>query len=327
MSRGANQKLKLLYLKQFFEEKTDEQHPAVMADILKYLETHEVEAERKSIGSDLDALEQFGMSVRDEDKLRNKKYFLAERDFKPSEVKLILDSVASSKFLSENKSRELMKKLGTLVNEYHRHELNREVKVAGRVKSMNDNATTALDHIHAAIAADKTVRFKYFHYDVNKERQFTHNGEYYEVSPWVVIYDSSFYYLLAYTGDDIRTFRADRMASVHAGTKERQGKEQFEAFDLGKYMKSTFGMFSGKEEKVEMVFHNSLIDTVIDKFGQEVWLSPVDDDHFKITVPVAVSPQFFGWVFGLGGKVTILGPEKVVKKMKEMLEKVEKRYK
>lgn len=326
MARGENQKLKLLYLKQFFEEKTDEQHPAVMADILKYLKEHEVEAERKSIGSDLDALEQFGMDVRDVDKLRNKKYFLKERDFKPSEVKMILDSVASSKFLSENKSRELMKKLGTLVNEHHRHVLNRQVKVAGRVKSMNENATTALDHIHAAIAADKTVRFKYFHYNLNKEREYTRNGEYYEVSPWIVLYDNSYYYLLAYSDNDIRTFRADRMASVHAGSNKRQGKELFESFDLGKYMKSTFGMFNGKEEKVEMVFHNSLVDTVIDKFGKEVWLSPVDNYHFKITVPVAVSPQFFGWIFGLGGKATIVSPKSVVDKMKKMIAEIDQRY-
>lgn len=327
MARGENQKLKLLYLKQFFEEKTDEQHPAVMADILDYLEQHEVEAERKSIGSDLDALEKFGVPVRDVDKLRNKKYYLQERVFAPSEVKMILDSVASSKFLTEKKSLELMKKLGTLVNEYHRHELNRQVKVAGRVKSMNDNATKSLDHIHAAMAANKTIRFKYFHYDLNKEREFTRDGKYYEVSPWALIYDNSYYYLLAFVEDDIRTFRADRMAAVHAGEQERQGKELFEAFDLGKYTKSTFGMFAGKEEKVEMVFHNSLIDTVIDKFGKEVWLSPVDDYHFKITVPVAVSPQFFGWIFGLGGKATIVGPKSVVKKMKDMLGSVGERYK
>ena len=326
MARGENQKLKLLYLKQFFEEKTDEQHPAVMEDIRKYLKEHDVEAERKSIGSDMDALEQFGMNVRDVDKLRNKKYFLAERDFTPSEVKMILDSVASSKFLSENKSRELMKKLGTLVNEYHRHELNRQVKVAGRVKSMNENSTKNLDYIHTAIQANTTVRFRYFHYNLNKEREFTRNGKYYEVSPWVVLFDNSYYYLLAYTGDDIRTFRVDRMANPGVGSKERQGKEQFEAFDLGKYTKSTFGMYSGKEEKVEMVFHNSLIDTVIDKFGKEVWLTPVDDYHFKITVPVAVSPQFFGWIFGLGGKAMILGPKSVVNKMRDMLVNVGERY-
>lgn len=326
MARGENQKLKLLYLKQYFEEKTDEQHPATMEDIRKYLAQHEVEAERKSIGSDMDALEQFGVPVRDVNKLRNKKYYLQERVFTPSEVKMILDSVASSKFLTEKKSLELMKKLGTLVNEHHRHELNRQVKVAGRVKSMNDNAAKSLDHIHAAMAENKTVRFKYFHYNMNKEREYTKGGGYYEVSPWALIYDNSYYYLLAYAEDDIRTFRADRMAAVHAGEQERQGKELFEAFDLGKYTKSTFGMFAGKEEKVEMVFHNSLIDTVIDKFGKEVWLSPVDDYHFKITVPVAVSPQFFGWVFGLGGKATIVGPKSVVKKMKDMLENVKEKY-
>ena len=191
---------------------------------------------------------------------------------------------------------------------------------------MNDSTINNLDHIHEAISADKTLRFKYFHYNVKKEQEFTKDGRYYEVSPWVVFYDNSNYYLLAFVDDAIRTFRVDRMKNVHKGAEDRQGKEQFEAFDLGHYMKSTFGMFSGKEEKVEMQFHNSLIDTVIDKFGKDVWISPVDEYHFRIDVPVAVSPQFFGWIFGLGGKATILGPKSVVNKMKEMLDKANEKY-
>ena len=326
MPRDDSQNLKLLYMKDFFEERTDEDHPAKTPDILKYLEEHGVKLERKSVYPGIAMLEKYGLELTDPDKERNRSYYLRERDFEPSEVKMILDSVASSKFLSEKKSLELMKKLKKLVNEHHRYELDRQVKVANRVKSMNDSTINNLDHVYDAITADKTLMFKYFHYNVKKEPEFTRDGKYYEVSPWVVLYDNSYYYLLAYVDDDIRTFRVDRMKSVHSGDKERQGKEQFEEFDLGKYTKQTFGMYSGKEEKVEMVFHSSLVDTVIDKFGKDIWIAPVDDDHFKTIVTVAVSPQFFGWIFGLGGKATILGPKSVVKKMKEALKKVSQKY-
>lgn len=331
MRNYANPKLKLLYLKQFFEECTDEDHPASMADILSYLDGKGIHAERKGIYADINYLEDFGMELKDikerlDGKERSRGYRLLERDFEPSEIQLILDSVASSKFLSEKKSMELMTKLEKLVSVHQRQSLKRQIKVSGRVKSMNGSVMYYVDKIHGAIASDTTVKFKYFHYNTQKEREYTHDGKPYEVSPWTLLYDNSNYYLLAFVDDNIRTFRVDRMAEVSQGAKERQGKEQFESFDLVSFTKATFGMYSGKEEKVEMQFHNSLIDTVIDKFGKDVFVTVVDNSHFKITVPVAVSPQFFGWIFGLGGKVTILGPKSVVKQMRDMLGKVSKRY-
>ena len=326
MPRKDSQNLKLLYMKDFFEEFTDEDHPAKANDIIAYLEQHGVKIERKSIYPGIASLEEYGLELKDPFAQRTKGYYLRERDFEPSEVKMILDSVASSKFLSESKSLELMKKLKRLVNEHHRKELDRQVKVSGRVKTMNDSTINNLDHIHSAIAENKTLKFKYFHYNLKKEPVFTKDGKYYEVSPWVVLYDNSSYYLLAYVDNDIRTFRVDRMKHVSSGENERQGQEQFESFDLGKFTKQTFGMYSGKEEKVEMVFHNKMIDTVIDKFGKEVFLTKVDDYHFKIFANVSISPQFFAWIFGLGNYVTIKGPDSVVNEMKEMLGKVSKRY-
>ncbi|MBQ8952790.1 MAG: WYL domain-containing protein [Clostridia bacterium] len=326
MPRSENQKLKMLYLKQFFEEKTDENHPATMADILAYLKAHGVEAERKSVYSDITALEDYGMALRDEEKERNKGYRLFEHEFELKEVKLICDSIASSKFLSESMSDKLIKKLGTLVSEHQRKEVRRQVRVMGRAKTMNNSALNAVDHIHAAIEANTTIKFKYFHYDIKLERQFSRKGEMLEVSPWALLYDNDNYYLLAYIDGDFRTYRVDRMASVSPGTNERQGKEEFEKMDMPAYTKSTFGMYNGKQEQVTMVFHNRMLDTVIDQFGKEVWLSKVDDWHFKVTVTVAVSPQFFAWVFGLGNYVTITAPDNVVKQMKDMLAKVSKRY-
>lgn len=326
MRNYSNPKLKLLYLKQFFEEQTDKTHQASMPDILAYLETNGIHAERKGIYTDLDYLEEFGMRLRDDSKDRNKSYYLQNSNFEASEIKLIIDSVASSKYLSEKKSMELMGKLEKLVSVHQRHDLKREVKVIGRVKNMNDKILDHVNTINKAIGANKTIKFRYFHFNVEKQREFSRNGVFFEVSPWVLIYDNNTYYLLGYHNENIRTYRVDRMINVSQGVNERQGKEQFEAFDLVSFTKATFGMYSGKEEKVEMAFHNSLVDTVIDKFGKEVMMFPVDDTHFKITVPVSVSPQFFGWIFGLGGKVTILGPQSVVKQMKDMLEKVSERY-
>lgn len=191
---------------------------------------------------------------------------------------------------------------------------------------MNNSVLINADAIHAAIAANTTIRFKYFHYNLKLEREYSRKGEIFEVSPWSMLYDNDNYYLFAFDKDDFRIFRVDRMAAVEQGTDERQGREQFEKLDMPAFSKSTFGMYNGKEERVDMVFHNRMIDTVIDKFGKEVWLSKEDDWHFKVTVPVTVSPQFFAWVFGLGNYVTITGPESVVKQMQDMLEKVGNRY-
>ena len=151
-------------------------------------------------------------------------------------------------------------------------------------------------------------------------------GEFFEVSPWAMLYDNDNYYLFAYNEGEFRIYRVDRMAAVEQGTKERQGREEFEKMDMPSFSKATFGMFNGKQESVDMVFHNRMIDTVIDQFGKDVWLHKVDDKHFKVTVSVAVSPQFFAWVFGLGKYATITGPESVVQQMKEMLAEISKKY-
>ena len=324
MQRGANQKLKLLYLKQFFEDHTDEEHPATMQQMLDYLKANGVDAERKSIYTDLDALADFGMDVRKDEYGKSYKWY--DRDFELAEIKLIIDSVASSKFLSEKKSDALIKKLGKLVSEHQRKELRRQVRVMGRAKSMNNSVLINTDCIHAAIAANTTVKFKYFHYDLKLNRNYSRKGETFEVSPLALLYDNDNYYLLAFTEDNFRTYRVDRMASVEQSIAERQGREEFEKMDMPAYSTATFGMYNGKQEQVTMVFHNRMLDTVIDQFGKEVWLSKVDDWHFKISGPVTVSPQFFAWVFGLGNYVTITAPDNVVKQMKDMLIKIEKRY-
>ena len=265
------------------------------------------------------------MDVRQDD--RGKSYQLLDRAFDLPEIKLVIDSVASSKFLSEKKSMALIKKLGDLCSEHQRQQLSRDIRVMGRARTMNNSALYAVDAIQSAISANTTVTFKYAHYNLNKEREYSRKGATYEVSPWALLYDNDNYYLLAFTDGEFRTYRVDRMGSVNQGTKEREGKEAFDKIDIASYTKSTFGMFSGEQEKVDMVFHNRMLDAVIDKSGKDVWLIKEDEWHFKATATVSISPQFFAWIFGLGSYAKIVGPESVVKQMKEMLENVSDKYK
>ena len=323
MPRNKMQRAKLLYIKQFFEEMTDDDHPATIRDIIAYLEKNGVPAERKGIYDDLDALAEFGMDVRDEDG-KPGVYRWSNRNIKKRELKLIIDSVASSAFLSEKESDNLIKRLSNLCSVYEQKELRRQVHLLGRAKTMNTSAINVLDHIHNAIAKNTAIRFKYFHYNIKKERELYKTT--YEVSPWALLYDNGKYYLLAYDGIEFKTFRVDKMTSVAKCDIPRQGQEQFEKVDIRSYFLSSFNMYGGKEESVDMVFQNRMLDTVIDKFGNDIWLQKKDNNHFKVTVKVKVSPQFFAWVFGLGNYVTITGPSSVVKQMKEMLQKVSKRY-
>ena len=330
MPRCGNQKLKLLYLKQFFEEKTDENHPATMADIKAYLQTYGLEAERKSISSDMDALADFGMDVRIKDEedaeSRSTAYQLKKRLFTLPEVKLIIDCVASSKLLPEKTSDTLIDKLGKLVSEHQRKELRRQVRVMGRARSINNAVFDNVARINAAIDKKKAITFKYYRYNLNMDREYSHNGKLYEVSPCALLYDNNNYYLLAFVDNAFRNYRVDRMANVKVSSHPLADNEQLTKKDIAAYTKSTFGMFNGREERVEMVFHNKMIDAVVDKFGRNVWLTKEDDEHFKIAATVTVSPQFFAWIFGLEDYVTITGPDNVVKQMKDMLRKVSKRY-
>lgn len=287
--------------------------------------------DRKSIYDDLRNLNafldpQYEEAVQTERGKTDTHYKLIQREFELSELKLIIDTVASSKFLSEAKSRELIKKLEQFCSQYQRRELNRQVAVMGRAKSMNNSVLYNVDAINAALDSNMMISFKYFQYNLKLEREYQRKGERYLVSPWALIYDNNEYYLLAYTEGEFRHYRVDKMADVKQEAIEREGLDAYKAFDMADYTKSTFGMYSGEKKKVTMVFQNRMIGTVIDKFGKDVWLSKVDSQHFKIVVPVAVSPQFFAWVFGLGNYVTITDPPEVVDEMKKMLDKVSKRY-
>ena len=322
------QKMRAFALKAILERETDDQHGITMARILELLEIeHGIKAERKSIRDDFIA---FRMSETLDivgPQGRNREYSVGSRDFELPELKMMIDSIQASKFLSESKSDSLIKKLEKLCSKYEKQSLHRSVVLANRVKNTNTKMFYSVDAIHQAISANKQIQFKYFDYDVRKERKYFKKGEFYIASPFAMIYADDNYYLLAYEGGKFKHFRVDRMDSVKMlDLIDREGGEEFAKVDMAAYTKYTFNMFGGEIEHVTMVFQNRFVGTVMDRFGRDVLIMKEDDRHFRITVSVAVSNQFFGWIFGLGKGVRIVGPERVKEKMRAALAEISARY-
>lgn len=327
MPKSPNQKLKLLYLMQILLQRTDENHPMTVAEMISALAANDISAERKSIYDDLEALRLFGLDVV-QVKGKNTVYYIGSRDFELPELKLLVDSVQSSKFITEKKTFSLIKKIENLASAYDAQLLQRQVYVRGRVKSMNESVYYNVDEISNAINADKVIRFQYFEYTVTKERRFRKDGALYEVSPFALIWDDENYYLLAWddSAQMLKHYRVDKMTGISMTDSKRKGKDAFEKIDMSSYSGHVFGMFTGTEQSVKLKFASHLVGAVIDRFGKDVMIFPQGNDHFTVSIPVAVSPQFFAWVFGFGDEVEILSPASVREEMKKRLQLVSGRY-
>lgn len=327
MSKTDGQKMKLFALKEVLERETDERHSITMEQIITMLKSrYDITAERKSIYSDMAAFRETGFLDITTPQGKERGYSVASRTFELSELKMMIDSIQASKFLSEAKTRELIKKLETQCSKHEAQSLQRQVVVANRVKSMNTNVFHNVDAIHAAISANAQIQFRYFDFDLSKQRKYFKKGDKYTVSPWTMIYADDNYYLLAYDTGKFKHFRVDKMDSVVESGAEREGKEAFDQIDMSAYTKYTFSMFGGGIEKVTMVFSNRMIGAVMDRFGRDVLVMKEDEGHFRITVPVAVSNQYFGWIFGLGKNVRIVAPDSVKEKMQKALEEIRGMY-
>lgn len=316
MAKSEKQKLKLLYIMQYLMQNSDENHPVSVAQIIDELEKHEISAERKSIYSDLEALRDFGLDIVP---CRGKTngYYIASRDFELPELKLLVDSVQSSKFITRKKTLSLIKKIENLASVYDAQLLQRQVYVRDRVKSMNESVYYNVDEISGAISRDRTIRFRYFEYTVDKERRFRRDGAWYEVSPFALMWDNENYYMLAWDAEAgrLKHYRVDKMSAIAVTDRFREGKEAFRRVDMSAYSQKVFGMFTGEEETVRLRFAKRLAGAVIDRFGRDIMLIPDGEESFTISVEVAVSPQFFAWVFGFGTEAEILSPESVRREM------------
>ena len=327
MARSQKQKLKLLYLMQYLTQNSDEAHPVGIAQMVDMLAAHGILAERKSLYGDLEALREFGMDVV---QARGKTvgYYVGTRDFELPELKLLVDSVQSSKFITQRKTLALIRKIEGLASVHDAAALQRQVYVRNRVKSMNESVYYNVDEISSAIAADKKIRFLYFEYTVKKERRYRRGGAFYEVSPYALMWDDENYYMLAYDAatESFRHYRVDKMTQISAQDSFRDGREAFRKVDMSAYSKKVFGMFAGEAETVRLRFANHLAGAVIDRFGRDVMLIREDDEHFSVRVEAVVSPQFYAWVFGFGGEAEILSPEHVRAGMADMARGVLEKY-
>lgn len=329
MPKSDKQKLKMMYLYKILLERTDLDHGISMKEIISALEEEDIKAERKSIYSDISALNEFGCDIIAVQDGKNFEYKMASKEFELPELKLLVDAVQSSKFITENKSNKLIKKIEGLASIYEAKSLHRQVYVANRIKTKNESVYYNVDDIQKAISDNCKISFQYFQWNSKKERELRHKGERYSISPWALTWDDENYYMVGYDSeaDKIKHYRVDKMLKIQIleGTK-REGKELFKDMDMAIYSKKVFGMFGGKEETVTLKCNNSMAGVIIDRFGTEVNITKQNSDNFTVRVPVQVSPQFLGWVFSLGSDVQIIGPKSVVQKMKETISNISEMY-
>ena len=293
MAAGENQKLKMLYLVKIFSEETDDSHALSLQEIVDRLEAYGVNAERKTLYKDFGELEKFGLEILSEQSGRNVLYHLATRRFELPELKLLVDAVQGSRFITEKKSRQLIKKM-----------------------------------LHEAINADRQIRFQYFQWNVHREQELRHGGEWYRISPWCLLWDDENYYLVAYDANDrkIKHYRVDKILRLSITDKPREGKQQFKEFDAAKYTRSLFGMYGGKLTRVTLEGRSDMVGPLIDRFGKDITIQPIDDDTFTASVEVSASRHFIAWIIALGDGVRITGPKSLVEDMRAEAKRLAELY-
>ena len=329
MPRGRNQKFKFTYLMKIMAEKTDDEHSLTMPQILEELEKYEVSAERKSIYEDFKDMSKLGIDIIKEQRGRETFYHIAGREFELAEVKLLIDAVQSAKFITQKKSKSLISKVKNFVSEHQAKQLQRQIVINDRVKTMNESVYYNVDDIHTAINQNRKIKFKYYKWDIDKKLVERHGGSYFIVSPWALLWDDENYYMIAFDDWDnkIKHYRVDKMMYIEVGNDERAGKEEFKNFDMAKYSKATFGMYHGEKTKVCIKFANHMCGVFIDRFGKDTLFRKIDENHSELIVDINVSPQFFGWIFSLGNDVEIVSPIEVVNELREYTKKFIMKYK
>lgn len=328
MAKSSQQKLKILYLMKAFVERTDENHPLTVKDIVKLLEEYGIVIERKTVYDDIETLKVFGMDIISK-RHRPTGYYLGSRTFELPELKLLVDAVQSSKFTTVKKSQELIKKLESLTSIHEAKSLERQVFVHNSVKAWNEGVYYNINEIHTAISENKQITFQYFEWNLEKEMCLKKEGARYRVSPWGMIWKDDNYYLIAIDEKSgiVKHYRVDKMLKICVEEESRNGASLFSDFNAAQFAIKTFGMFGGREEKLTMEFENHFIGVVIDRFGKEVSILKKDEEHFNVVLSVNISSQFFAWVAGLGSGVKIISPEKVQNEYIRFLKKALDVYK
>ena len=311
MPKSDNQKLKIFYILDYLQQNSHQEHPVRAAELLAMLEQqHNIICDRKTVYSDIQALQDYGVDIVSLPG-KNGGYYIASRNYELPELKLLIDAVQSSRFLTEKKSRELIEKLCSQCSVYDARLMRRDVLVSGRVKSMNETIYYNVDAIQDAIAENKQITFRYFDFALDGSRKYRDRD--YQASPYGLCQDNENCYLLAHSPrHGVTSYRVDRMSDIKPVAQPRTPCPELTGKNLVEHANRLFQMYSGESATVKLRFHNSLVNVVLDRFGRETMLIPDGEEHFVFTVNVAVSPMFLSWIIGFGAKAKILYPQSVI---------------
>ena len=325
MPKSDNQKLKIFYILDYLQRNSHEDCPVRASDLIAMLDRqHNISCDRKTVYSDIAALQEYGVDIVSIPG-KNGGYYIASRNFELPELKLLIDAVQSSRYLTEKKSRELIEKLLTQCNEQDAKLMKRNVLVSGRVKSMNETIYYSVDTIQEAIAQNRQITFRYFDWDFGGKRKFRDRA--YIASPYGLCQDNENCYLLALSDrHGVTSYRVDRMMDITLLDTPRTPCPELTGAALTAHANRLFQMYSGDAVDVKLRFHKSLINVVIDRFGKDTMLIPDGDEHFNFTVRVAVSPMFLSWVMGFGSKAKILYPQSVADQLCELCREAMSQY-
>ena len=323
-SKSESKKLIPIYLQELFLERTDDRHFLRMPEILSYLETKNIYADRRTIYAAIFLLRSAGFDIEGIKEKGGFKYHLINRQFDTNELKFLIDSVAVSKFLTEKKSKELINKIKSFGSIYDSKILNRNILIGERIKSMRDNVLTNIDNIHLATSSNRQITFKYLRWTTKRTLEPSDSKKVYRVSPYAVCLSDNNYYMIAFDNltKTLRHYRVDKMKSIHLLDEPREGLETYKNFDIADYSKKTFGMFGGREQTI------SFVGVFIDRFGDSVSIRPnyENPDYCICRMTVNVSPQFYGWIFALGAEVTIVSPQSAIDEFREMAKTIFENY-
>ena len=327
--RSSGQGVKLLFIRDYLYQHATKEHPKNAKAIQEYLSKHQIKADVKTIYNDILRL-QTDFSVPIEYNAKKWGYYITKPIFEPYELRLMVDSIQSSKFITQKEANTITQKISGLADIYTKESLNRVAYVADRVRSRNDSVVKDADRIHSAIAQNRKISFRYYHYTPNRDnpKRYSKSGNVYIVSPYALLWDNGNYYLYAYTDkSNFRTFRIDRMENIsHPLLAEREGEKEFKASQITSKEYKVFQMYHGEQMKVRVRFSNHLADAIIDQFGKSVLLIPDGEKHFIATIPVEISPPFFAWLSTFGKGAKVLHPEEAVNKMREFIGKLTEMY-
>ena len=315
-------KLRPLYIAKMLYEQTDEDHYLTIAQIMRQLQEHyDIATSRGTVSDDIKALQAFGMEIVVVPSTQNR-YYLIERSFDLPELKILIDAIESARFIPKGKSIALVEKIGALTSRYNTEKLVRNVDVENRIKANNEKVYYIMEALNDAINAQKKVAFQYFKYNVHKEQKLKHDGYIYVFSPYKLIWNGDYYYVVGFSDkhQGIISFRVDRIVR-QPQILEEDAIQPPTDFDLNVYLNSMFRMYNGDRKHIELVCQNDVMDAIIDKFSKDIEVLENDETSFRIEIYTSVSNIFYSWIFGFGGKVSIKEPKEVKAEYATMVKK------